>query len=582
MRSPVDGDLGNPSSSLPIDKQIIRLSELASQIREAIQMNAPQLDKSNLGRSLDDLTQLVGALNRISRMVSKIEDERHNLFSLVSISHVINSSLELNEVLRIVMDTIISLTGAERGFLMLRDQTGDMSIQIARNLERETLETSEFAISRSVVNQVVTKGQPVLTTNAQQDPRFDNQESVITLNLRSILCVPLKVKDELTGVIYADNRIRTGLFTDTELNLLTAFANQAAVVIENARLFESVRSTLAEVTELKNLMGDVFSSIISGVITLDAQDRITLANRSAESILGFAEADLLGQNIQDIFPSISSDFAYYLSFVRKTNRQIIGREFQLTLPNKGMVTLSFNLAPLKDADQNAQGIAIVLDDLTEKRKLEAQRLLFERMVSPAIIEKINTNELKLGGTRAQITTLFADIRGFTGFSEHNDPEQLVSVLNCYLGAATEAVLNHQGTIDKFIGDAVMAFFNAPIPQSDHALRAVNAALAIKKAILAVHKTLPPEFRLSFGIGIHYGEAVLGLIGTEKRMDYTAIGDSVNTAKRIQENAAAGQILISATVFQQVSDQVKVRPVVPVQAKGKSQPVLVYELLALKN
>jgi len=578
----VDDDLLNSSSSLPLDKQILRLCELADQIREVLQKSASQLDSTTLAEVLDDLTQLVGALNRIGRKISKIEEEHHNLFSLVSISHVINSSLELNEVLRIVMDTIIRLTGAERGFLMLRDEAGNMTIQIARNLEQETLETSDFAISRSVVNQVVSRGQPVLTTNAQQDPRFDNQESVIALNLRSILCVPLKVKDELTGVIYADNRIRTGLFTETELNLLTAFANQAAVVIENARLFESVRDTLAEVTELKNLMGDVFSSIVSGVITLDAQDRITLANRSAEVILGFDESELLGQDIVDIFPTVSSDFTFYLAFVRKTNRQIIGREFQLILPKRGPVTLSFNLAPLKDADQNTRGIAIVLDDLTEKRKLEAQRRLFERMVSPAVIEQINTNELKLGGTRTQITTLFADIRGFTGFSEHFDPEQLVSVLNCYLGAATEAILAHQGTIDKFIGDAVMAFFNAPIPQTDHALRAVNAALAIREAIIAVHEKMPPEFRLSFGIGIHYGEAVLGLIGTEKRMDYTAIGDSVNTAKRIQENAAAGQILISAKVFQQVNHQVKVRPVVPVQAKGKSQPILVYELLAMKK
>ena len=569
------------SPPLSLDKQILRLSDLADEIRVKLQANGSYEPDLTLVESLDDLTRLAGTLTRISRKVSKSEDERQNLLSLVSISHVISSSLELNDVLRIVMDTIVRLTGAERGFLMLRDEQGQMSIQVARNLEQETLETSEFAISRSVVNRVVSEAQPVLTTNAQQDPRFDSQESVIALHLRSILCVPLKVKGKLTGVIYADNRVRTGLFTETELNILSAFANQAAVVIENARLFDSVRHTLAEVTELKNLMDDVFASIVSGVITVDAQDRITLVNRAAETILGLGKSALLGQDIGTILPMIDPEFTNYLSFVRQTNRQIIGREFYPVLPRRGAVTLSFNFSPLKDEDKTTRGVAIVLDDLTEKRRLEAQGRLFERMVSPAVIKQINTDELHLGGKRTKITTLFADIRGFTGFSERYDPEQLVSVLNRYLGAATEAVLANEGTIDKFIGDAVMAFFNAPVPQPDHTMNAVRAALKIRESIQALQKEMPPEFRLSFGIGVHVGEAVLGLVGTEKRLEYTAIGDSVNTAKRIQENATEGQILISEPVYQQVSTHVKVQPVAPVQAKGKSEPVLVYELVELK-
>ena len=159
-------------------------------------------------------------------------------------------------------------------------------MRIARNWEQESINASEFAISRTVINRVVNEGQPVLTTNAQEDPRFGGQESIIAYNLRSILCVPLKVKDDVIGVIYADNRIRAGIFTEAERNLLTAFANQAAVAIENARLFESVRRTLAEVTELKNLMDNVFASIASGVITADIEDQITLCNRAAGEILG--------------------------------------------------------------------------------------------------------------------------------------------------------------------------------------------------------------------------------------------------------------------------------------------------------
>jgi class 3 adenylate cyclase len=200
------------------------------------------------------------------------------------------------------------------------------------------------------------------------------------------------------------------------------------------------------------------------------------------------------------------------------------------------------------------------------------------MVSPAVIEELDSDQLQLGGKRTQITTLFADLRGFTSFSERHDPEQLVSVLNRYLGAATEAILAEQGTLDKFIGDAVMAFFNAPVPQSDHTLHAVRAALRLREAMYAVQSEFQPDYRLSFGIGIHYGEAVLGLVGTHQRLEYTAIGDSVNTAKRLQENAEAGQILISAQAYKQVCDKVQARLVAPIQAKGKKVPLQVYEIL----
>ena len=130
------------------------------------------------------------------------------------------------------------------------------------------------------------------------------------------------------------------------------------------------------------------------------------------------------------------------------------------------------------------------------------------------------------------------------------------------------------------GDAVMAWFNAPIPQPDHTLRAVRAALSMHDAINGLHRELPPESHLHFGVGIHLGDAVLGLIGTEKRLDYTAIGDSVNTAKRIQENAGRSQILISQPAYERVADCIQVRAVGPIKAKGKSEPVQVYEVLEL--
>jgi class 3 adenylate cyclase len=241
----------------------------------------------------------------------------------------------------------------------------------------------------------------------------------------------------------------------------------------------------------------------------------------------------------------------------------------------------FNLSPLKDAGQKTQGVAIVLDDMTERKKLEAQRGLLQRMVSPAVLDQIDPNSLQIGGKKVDITILFADIRGFTAYSEQHTPEDLVAVLNRYLAAAADAVLAHEGTVDKFLGDAVMAWYNAPLPQPDHTLRAVKSALTLRGTIANLHAELPTEAHLDFGVGIHYGEAILGWIGTEKRLEFTSLGDSVNTTKRIQENSAKNQILISSEAYERVKNEIDAKPFTPLTVKGKAQPLEVYEVLGLK-
>ena len=559
---------------ISINDQLITITQQGAKLRNS-------LDPKRSPEAIEGLKSLENSLERISEILIPFEQRYSHLQALAGIGQVVNSTLEVDEVLQIVMDTIVRLMEAERGFLMLRDEQGEMVSRMARNWEQESINKNEFAISRSIVQRVIDSGEAVLTTNAREDPRFGGQESIIAFNLRSILCVPLMVKNDIIGVIYTDNRIRSGIFSESERDLLIAFANQAAVSIENARLFSSLKRTLEEVTELKNLMDDVFASIVSGVITADVQDQITLCNRAAASILGQTSAEIVGRRLMEIIPTFASDIQPHMDSVRNSDQPIVGLEFSQILPQRGNVDWRMNLSPLKDAGQKTQGVAIVLDDLTERKKLEAQRRLFERMVSPAVIEQLDPNGLQLGGKRVDITVLFADIRGFTTFSETIAPEKLVSILNRYLAAMAEAVLAQEGTIDKFMGDAIMAWFNAPIPQKDHTLRAVKAALAIRDSVEGLYKELPKDSHLAFGAGIHYGDAVLGLIGTERRLEYTAISDSVNTAKRLQENSARNQIIISREAYERVSNEIEVRPITPLAVKGKTMPLDVFEVLGLK-
>jgi len=402
-----------------INDHLIAVTQQAAKFRAS-------LEAKGAGEAVEGVKTLENSLERISEMLVPFEQRFSHLQALAGIGQVINSTLEVDEVLQIVMDTIVRLTEAERGFLMLRDERGEMAIRIARNWEQETINQNESSISRTIVQRVIDGGEAVLTTNAREDQRFSGTESIIAFNLRSILCVPLMVKTELIGVIYTDNRIRTGIFSESDRDLLIAFANQAAVAIENARLFTSLKRTLAEVTELKNLMDDVFASIVSGVITADVQDQITLCNRAAASILGQASAEIVGRKLDEIIPIFAGDIKPHLESVRKSDKPVVGLELSRSRAEGGNIDWRLNLSPLKDAGQKTQGVAIVLDDLTERKKLEAQRGLLQRMVSPAVLDQIDPNSLQMGGKKVFITVLFADVRGFTSYSEKHSPEELVA------------------------------------------------------------------------------------------------------------------------------------------------------------
>ncbi len=522
------------------------------------------------------LSNLQNLLTNLEQELTTQALERDELAALYDINQAIGSSLDITQVLNEVMDQIIHLTGAERSFLMLVDpDTGELEFRAARNVDRETIASSSFEISRSIVNQVATSGQPIVTTNAQMDPRFSAQESVIGYNLRSILCAPLRVRGRVTGVIYADNRILAGLFADRDRNLLAAFAGQAAVAIENALLFERVANA-------KALMDNIFASITSGVITTDVQDQITLFNRAAERVLQRSANTIIGSRFADALPTLAEILRPAVDQVATDGEPVVGFERELSTPNHAQLILRTSLSPLKDANDETQGIAIVVDDLTEQRRLETQYQFFQRYVSPAVIERLPSDpqELKLGGQRQEITSMFADIRGFTSFSSQHDPETLVEVLNKYLAVGAEAVLAEDGTLDKFMGDCVVALFNAPLLQADHILRAVRAALKIQKDVALLRERMPAAHRLAYGVGINVGDAVVGHIGTSQRLDYTAIGSSMNLARRLQEVATPGQILLSDAAYQRVQEHVETRSLPPVKVQGFNEPITVYELLGL--
>ncbi len=379
---------------------------------------------------------------------------------LVKIGKVINSVLDMNQLLNLIMDMVIKVVNAERGFLMLKDkETGELEFKIARNMDMELKDKALFTISSGIASRVAREEKAILTSDAQSDERFSDQASIMNYNLRSVMCVPLKIKNEVIGTIFVDNRTVAGVFTDRTMNLLTSFANQAAIAIENARLYESVAE------ETKNRM-----------------------------------------NLQR-----------YLS------------------PN-------------------------VVDDIINKK-----------------------TDLVLGGERIECSILFADICEFTSMSEKLPPEDIVKMLNEYFSAMIKIIFENHGTIDKFIGDSIMAIFGAPLFNPQSAQDAVKSSFDIIKKLEELKKKWELEGKPSFDIrlGINTGEVIAGNIGSPERMDYTVIGDNVNLAARLQSEARPMTVLISDSTYAKIQNIITAKQMKPINVKGKSKSIQTYEVTNIR-
>lgn len=240
-------------------------------------------------------------------------------------------------------------------------------------------------------------------------------------------------------------------------------------------------------------------------------------------------------------------------------------------------SLVFNIIPV--------GILLVYLYLDSERKRHAEekeriRGFFGKYLSKNVVDELLREEkIKIGGEKREVTILYSDIRGFTRLSEKLPPEEVVSLLNRHFNVLTRVAFKYGGTVDKFIGDSVMVIFGAPIRQEDHALRAVRCGIEMQKEVRELNKELSKKRALEIGISINSGDAIIGNVGSEQFLDYTAIGDTVNTASRMQAIAGPGEVVISESTYNKVKDYVKVIREETVRFKGKEKPTRVFKIKA---
>ena len=266
----------SPVDSYAIQRQFKDVTTLLMNVVDSLSRSGNPL----VSTAIQDITRVSQSLLLLEQIVGdQMKLKQSQLRALMSVGQVINSSLGLRRVLEEVMDSLISLMHAERGFLMLRESNGELAVQIARGIAHINLDEEAFKVSKTIVRKVVESGAPILTTNAQADPRFDAQMSVAAYQLRSILCVPLKLKDDLIGVLYVDNRAHAGIFKENDLELISGFADQAAVAIDSARLFEDLQESHRELEK-------AYQATLEGwVRALDLRDKETEGHTQRVTIL---------------------------------------------------------------------------------------------------------------------------------------------------------------------------------------------------------------------------------------------------------------------------------------------------------
>jgi len=552
-------------------------------LQRVIRANDPLIIAAYLLLLVISLNPLRGLIQRgIDRLFYRAPADYRR--ALTSLSRNLAVTPDLNQTLRTLEDQLKQALTPEKFVLYLyNDDLGEYFPHATRGDS-----APPYQVEDPLIHFIASARTPIwFPTDGPLPTPLQNSASAYR-RLMGFTVVPLHYEGKLTGFMMLGPRRSGDLYTSDDLDFLAAVAAQSMLALENVRLFANLRRNLDQTLEMKNLMDNIFASIATGIITTDLDRCVTLLNRAAENILGIEVGKVIGEPLAQAVPGFGADMADAANGTLNKGQSFISTELNNKVPERGDLYLRLSVSPLRDAYLGMKGATLVFEDLTERHKLEAERELirktFGHVVAPRVRDRLlaNPDNLRLDGTKQIVTALFADMSGFTPFSEKHDPETVFSVLNQYLALAAQAILDEEGTLDKFMGDAVLAIWNSPDPQPDHALRAARAALNIVRCSIEAHRNFKdPEQHMTFRIGITTGPAIIGNVGTTELFNYTAIGDTVNLAQRLQTSAQRGQILLESTTYEIIKDFVNADALNPITVKGREQVAEVYELKGLK-
>lgn len=540
----------------------------------------------------------------------------------------LEQSLDLEKTLQSVMEEARQLMQADRSTLwLIDDESGDLWSKV-KSADGKSMMELRNPKNSGIVGHVATTGELLNIPDAYQDPRFNPEPDKRTgYTTRTILCMPVfDSGGKLIAVTQLINKAQ-GTFTTSDEAFMRAFNIQAGVALENAKLFESV---LVE----KQYQKDILQSLSDAVISTDMEGRIITINDAALQLIGCPEDTDHSRKIRDrwqtallhrpVWEAIPIDNLQFRledslkhgarNYVPEQSLRVAiapgpGTELdpisELALPDRDNPALyrpwgdptatpvpkevvqsierSINLTvnPLTNPEGGVLGGLLVLEDISQEKRMKST---LYRYMTPGVAERVMAlgDDLLMKGERKDVTVLFSDIRGYTTLTEDLEADKVVEMLNAYFETMVESVFHFEGTLDKFIGDALMAVFGAPLPLTNHAWAAVQSALDMRRRLAKFNNERgalgQPKIRI--GIGVSSGEVVSGNIGSQRKMEYTVIGDGVNLSSRLEgvTKEYGCDIVISEYTYALCADRIWARELDRTQVKGKQRAVGIYELI----
>lgn len=539
--------------------------------------------------------------DKFRKLARELKRKRKELALLYEFDKLKESASNTKFFLDSIVKTIMKVMRFEIGFLVLYDdKTEVLSMAVAN--DKGKLKKNNYELVKKIASNTIDNARIMVINNTTRHLTLKKAK------VKNLIAAPIRHSNNTIGCVVFGNR-RPGKITDRDLHILSLILTHIDSDIVHSKAYkvidmkEKELSLIYRMDKLRDTIKD-FDSLLDAVLdelvkNVDAKlGYMVLFDKEKKEIDFKVSSEMksnkfVDSNIEEI-RKISKDAMRKgeLSSYNDINNEIdniIAIPLALERKSMGVIGVINSSAEEGFSEEDKSMLnaiakqvdAAIFEDF-EKKKLKN---VFQRYVSPEVMETIlkDPDIDYLSTDRKEITVLFSDLRGFTSYSEANDPDDVVEVLNEHLEAMTSVILRYRGTIDKFVGDEIMALFGAPVYYEGHSLRAIKAALDMQKA----HKRLISKLKSKgvkmpgIGIGINTGDMVVGNIGSKHRTDYTVIGDSVNTGARLCDIAKAGEVIIPQQVYAEVKSSIRARKLKPIPVKGKSKKLNIYRVEGLK-
>ena len=509
---------------------------------------------------------------------------------LVRVSALLTTDQSRTSLVSILVEQAQDISKSEVGALYAYPVENTKSDSLKMIFKRGKYDVPQhFALDSNLIQFMEDCGEALIVHN-REDQFF--KESLLNNNMNSAIVLPLYTAKRKIGILILNSR-KNDFYGRNRLHFLDAFTKLSGGMVHNVELFQEVKQKLKEIEALQRYQESIFSSMTNLLVTTDEKGNIHYFNQAAAERLGM-DQDIIGKDFETFFKKpLNKKILKEITSTADSHKEILGLEGIYTGKEMEM-DFALNISPLKGRLGRHEGLTLLFTDQSREQELKQQanmaveerrivKDMFARYMSADVLKNLMESPelVQLGGSKKDATVFFADIRGYTSFSEGQEPEYIIGILNEYFSEAVEIVIKYNGYIDKFIGDCIMAAWGVPVVNVDKdAISGVGCAIEIQELVKSKSRKFfkGRAAHLKVGIGMHSGPLISGNLGSSRRMDYSVIGDTVNIAARLEGVASAGEVIITQQTRDLIGDHFKLKELKPVKVKGKDKPLHIFSVL----